>query len=91
MALCKLLRHKRAGGNAVGSRAGIWVDHLMFLSMWHLFRLQLGKVTSVTDWPRECGDRQGKVDYLGFLPPVMSGMDFGELFLVDDRVRGKKV
>lgn len=43
----------RAGGNAVGSRAGIWVDHLMFLSMWHLFRLQSGKVTSVTDCGQE--------------------------------------
>lgn len=56
-------------GNAVGSGAGIWEDHLMFLSMWHLFRLQLGKVISVLLWPRECGDWQGKVDYLGFLPP----------------------
>lgn len=57
------------GGNAVGSRAGICADHLMFLSMWHLFRLQSGKAISVTDWPGECGDWQGKVDYLGFFCP----------------------
>lgn len=30
-----------------------------------------------------------KFDYFGFLPPLVSGMDFRELFLVDDRVRKK--
>lgn len=61
-------------GNAVGSRAGICGDHLMFLSVWHLFRLQSGKSDfCYWLWPRESGDWQEKVDYLGFLPPWWVG------------------
>lgn len=64
----------------------------MFLSMWHLFRLlQSGKVISVTDCGQENVETgKEKLITWDFCPPVMSGMDFRELFLVDDRVRGRK-
>lgn len=63
----------------------------MFLSMRHLFRLQSGKVISVTGCGQESVETgKEKLITWDFCPP-MSGMDLGELFLVDDRVGGKKV
>lgn len=65
----------------------------MFLSMWYLFRLQSGKVISVTDCGQENVETgKEKLITWDFCPPTsMSGMDFREIFLVDDRVGEKSL
>lgn len=98
MAWCKLLQKKRARRNAVGSRSAICAYHLMFLSMWHLFGLKPGKLAHLRC--RQCAQqpdcsqkdvetgREKLITWGGFFP-LICGLDLGELFLVDSRVKKK--